>query len=62
MSLTMSAIGLAFCITIIIVCTIIDKKSGVDNLRVLISVTGIMTMMFLFFLLANLLVLSGLWG
>lgn len=60
MSLTMSAVGFALSIALIIVCVIIDKKRGKDQCRLIISITGIMSMMCLFFLLINLLLATGL--
>ena len=59
MSLSMSAAGFALCIALIIVCVIIDKKRGEDRCRLIISITGIMAMMCLFFLLVNILLANG---
>lgn len=59
MSLTMSAVGFALCLALIIVCVIIDKKRGEDRCRLIISITGIVAMMCLFFLLVNLLIAAG---
>ncbi|KAF5028534.1 hypothetical protein DSECCO2_658070 [anaerobic digester metagenome] len=60
MSLTMSAVGFALSIVLIVVCVIIDKKQGEDKCRLIISITGIVSMMCLFFLLVNLLMTTGL--
>ncbi|MEA5136915.1 MAG: hypothetical protein VB035_12345 [Candidatus Fimivivens sp.] len=60
MSLTMSAVGFALSIALIVVCVIIDKKRGEDKFRLIISITGIVSMMCLFFLLVNLLLTTGL--
>lgn len=60
MSLTMSAVGFALSIVLIVVCVIIDKKQGKDKCRLIISITGIVSMMCLFFLLVNLLMTTGL--
>lgn len=60
MSLTMSAVGFALSIALIVVCVIIDKKRGEDKFRLIISITGIVSMMCLFFLLVNLLMTTGL--
>lgn len=59
MSLTTSAIAFALSIALIIVCAIIDKKRGDDRCRLIISITGIVSMMCLFFLLVNLLIAAG---
>ncbi len=59
MSLTMSAVGFALCIVLIVVCVILDKKRGEDRCRLIISITGILAMMCLFFLLVNLLLAAG---
>ena len=60
MSLTMSAVGFALSIALIVICVIIDKKRGEDKFRLIISITGIVSMMCLFFLLVNLLMTTGL--
>lgn len=60
MSLTMSAVGFALSIVLIVVCVIIDKKQGEDKCRLIISITGIVSLMCLFFLLVNLLMTTGL--
>lgn len=60
MSLTMSAVGFALSIALIVICVIIDKKRGEDKFRLIISITGIVSMMCLFFLLVNLLLTTGL--
>lgn len=59
MSLTMSAVGFILCIALIVVCVVIDRKRGEDRCRLIISITGIVAMMCLFFLLVNLLVAGG---
>lgn len=59
MSLTMSAAGFVLCIALIVVCVAIDRKRGEDRCRLIISITGIVAMMCLFFLLVNLLVAAG---
>ncbi|MFV0496844.1 MAG: hypothetical protein ACK5L0_01555 [Candidatus Fimivivens sp.] len=59
MSLTTSAVGFAFSIALIIVCFFIDKKRGDDRCRLIIAITAILSMMYLFFLLANILVATG---
>lgn len=59
MSLTMSAVGLVACLVLIFVCSMLDKKSGEDRSRLIISIAGIMAMMCLFFLIANLLLEFG---
>ncbi|WMJ83116.1 hypothetical protein ACS3UN_00120 [Oscillospiraceae bacterium LTW-04] len=59
MSLTMSAVGFALSIALIIVCVIIDKKRGEDRCRLIISITAIVSMMYLFFLLVNILIATG---
>ena len=59
MSLTMSAVGFALCLALIMICVIIDKKSGEDRCRLIISITGIVAMMCLFFLLVNLMIAAG---
>lgn len=56
----MSAVGFALSIALIVVCVIIDKKRGEDKFRLIISITGIVSMMCLFFLLVNLLLTTGL--
>ena len=56
----MSAVGFALSIVLIVVCVIIDKKQGEDKCRLIISITGIVSMMCLFFLLVNLLMTTGL--
>lgn len=60
MSLTMSAVGFALSIVLIVVCVIIDKKQSEDKCRLIISITGIVSLMCLFFLLVNLLMTTGL--
>ena len=62
MTLLQSALGLAASVLIAVILSYIDKKSGADKYRVIICVAGIMSMMCLFFLLVNLLVVSGALG
>ena len=62
MTLLQSALGLAASVLIAVILSYADKKSGADKYRVIISVAGIMAMMCLFFLLVNLLVVSGALG
>ncbi len=59
MSLTVSAVGFALCLALIVVCVTIDKKRGEDRCRLIISITGIVAMMCLFYLLVNLLITAG---
>lgn len=60
MSLLNSALGFIASILLIVVCSVADKKSGVDKHRVIIAIAGIFAMMCLFFLLINILVANGL--
>ena len=59
MTLFQSAVGFAASIAVILYFSHADKKSGVDNHRLIISIVGILSMMCLFFLLVNLLVIFG---
>lgn len=60
LSLLNSALGLFASLLLIAVCSVADKRSGVDKHRLIISIAGIFAMMCLFFLLVNLLVVNGL--
>ena len=59
MTLFQSALGLIATLTVIFFCSRADKKSGVDNHRLIISIIGMVSMTCLFFLLANILIAIG---
>ena len=59
MNLAQSTLALIASFAVIFLFSMKDKKSGVDNSRVIIGVAGIMAMMSLFFFLVNLLVAFG---
>ena len=59
MTLLQSALGFIATLAVIFYFSKEDKKSGVDNHRLIISITGMVSMMCLFFLLANILIAIG---
>ena len=59
MTLLQSALGFIATLAIIFYFSKKDKESGVDNNRLIISITGMVSMACLFFLLANILIAAG---
>ena len=59
MTLLQSALGFIATLVVIFYFSKKDKESGVDNNRLIISITGMVSMTCLFFMLANILVALG---
>lgn len=59
MTLIQSALAFAATVVVILYFSKKDKQSGTDEHRLIISITGIVCMMALFFLLVNILIVTG---
>ena len=59
MTLIQSVLGFIATLAVIFYFSKKDKESGVDNNRLIISITGMLCMTFLFFLLVNILIAMG---
>ena len=59
MTLIQSILGFIATVVAILYFSKKDKESGVDNNRLIISITGMLCMTFLFFMLVNILIAIG---